>query len=157
MKTINRNNKGQFARDLVIVKWFLIVASLYLAGVMIFSGVKEVYNRIMVVGRSFTIEKARAEWTLDDKFVYYAKSFGVSAYKLRRTAECESKLAPVQSNVIKNGKRENSWGIFQINLDIHPDITRAQAMNEDFAVSWAAAHFNTVTWFAYNRKTDTCN
>jgi len=44
----------------------------------------------------------------------------------------------VQSNIYKNGKRENSWGAFQINLDWHPDITKEQACDIEWAANWAA-------------------
>lgn len=44
----------------------------------------------------------------------------------------------IQSGYVKNGKRENSWGLGQINLDAHPDVTKAQATDAGFAIKFAA-------------------
>lgn len=54
---------------------------------------------------------------------------------------CESRFRNIQSEVIspKTGKRENSWGIFQINLDPtgHPEISKAQALDIEFNIRWS--------------------
>lgn len=50
--------------------------------------------------------------------------------------------------------RENSWGIAQINLDSHPEITRFDALNVRFAVDWAARQFvngNQREWTVWRR------
>lgn len=54
-------------------------------------------------------------------------------------SECEDPgLIDQQSNYIKDGIREDSWGIFQINLGSHPEITKEQATDPVWASEWAA-------------------
>lgn len=59
-------------------------------------------------------------------------------------AACESGwVADVQSHAYHNGKRENSWGIFQINLDAHGDeVTLAQAKDPYFNIQWSASKWD---------------
>ena len=52
-------------------------------------------------------------------------------------AKCESDFIPQQSKIWHNGRRENSWGVWQINLDWHPEITQDQAMNVIWSTNWA--------------------
>lgn len=61
------------------------------------------------------------------------------------TLKCESAgWQNTQSRVAHaagpNG-REDSWGVVQIHLPDHPEITRAQALDPTFAVPWAAEIF----------------
>ena len=44
----------------------------------------------------------------------------------------------IQSLIVKNGKREESYGIAQIHLPSHPSITREQALTPHWAIEWAA-------------------
>lgn len=41
---------------------------------------------------------------------------GTKAYQMKRTIYCESGYKNIQSNIVKDGVREDSWGIAQINL-----------------------------------------
>ena len=88
-----------------------------------------------------------------------AKLYGVNAYQMQRTIECESRFNNIQSTAYKNGVREDSWGIAQIHLPSHSEVSRLEAMNEEFAIEWMAQNFNNpyVTWYAYSRKYDKCN
>ena len=52
-------------------------------------------------------------------------------------AECESGFIPQQSKIWHNGQRENSWGVWQINLDWHPEVLKAQAMDVIWSTNWA--------------------
>ena len=58
---------------------------------------------------------------------------------------CESGFRNIQSYVIDKytGKRENSWGVFQINLnpDGHPEISKAQALDIEWATRWAYGRY----------------
>ena len=57
--------------------------------------------------------------------------------------ECESGWdEDIQSNYVHKGKRENSWGLTQINLDVWKDVTREQAKSAMFNLNWAAQHFD---------------
>jgi hypothetical protein len=66
------------------------------------------------------------------------------------TVYCESQWQAVQSMIVKNGVRENSWGIFQISLE-HHNITREQAMDAYFSIDWAMDNWNDATWYGYDR------
>jgi len=47
----------------------------------------------------------------------------------------------IQSRCIdKNGKRENSWGLVQINLDHNPQVTLEQALDPDFSLEFLASN-----------------
>lgn len=90
----------------------------------------------------------------------YAKEYNVSSYQMLRTIECESNFQNVQSAIVKNNVREDSWGIAQINLFWNPTITKAQALDFDFSVKYMASEFakgNQSHWYGYNPITDTCN
>jgi len=59
----------------------------------------------------------------------------------------------IQSRVVKNGVREESYGIAQINLPAHPTISKAQALDVRWAVNWAAQEFQAKRqwqWTAWN-------
>lgn len=57
-------------------------------------------------------------------------------------ATCESNWdAEVQSKFYYNGARERSFGIFQIHLTAHQDVTEKMAKNPYFNIGWAASHF----------------
>lgn len=48
----------------------------------------------------------------------------------------------LQSGYFKNGKQEQSYGLSQIHLPSHPDITHEQATNPKFAISWMASELS---------------
>ena len=68
-------------------------------------------------------------------------------------AKCESRLRNVQSEVITNGVREESYGIFQIHLPDHPSVTRELALNPSWAIEWSAEKFKAdpTIWVCYNK------
>lgn len=51
-----------------------------------------------------------------------------------RVLKCESNFRSIQSEIIKNGVREPSFGIAQIHLPSHPDVTEEQALDEEFSI-----------------------
>lgn len=58
--------------------------------------------------------------------------------------DCEDPgwIVDKQSEYIdKKGHREQSYGLMQINLPAHPDITYAEAINPYFALHWAAGEW----------------
>lgn len=86
----------------------------------------------------------------------YAAHYGTEAAPLIGTLNCETQgFVNRQSHVINPdgpGGHENSWGVAQIDLDYHPDITQAEAMNPFFAINWAAQQFangNQNEWTCY--------
>jgi hypothetical protein len=105
-----------------------------------------------------TSENEKIE-TLEEKIIrlvdFYAT--GTKAYEMKKTIYCESGYKNIQSNIVKNGVREDSWGVAQINLYYHPQVTKEQAMNEEFAVKWMSDNWGEVKWYGYIRATDSCN
>ena len=86
--------------------------------------------------------------TVDALIHINATKYGVSYEHLYKTLWCESKL--VSGAIGDNG---TSFGVAQIHLPAHPDITRAQALDPRFAVAWAAKQFSlghASAWTCYN-------
>lgn len=77
--------------------------------------------------------------TVRDYIVEQARLRRVSTELALEISECESAFLPQQSHYPdENGPngREDSWGIWQINLP-GKNITRAQAMDVEFSTNWA--------------------
>lgn len=77
-----------------------------------------------------------------------ATKYGVDADEMWNVIMCESQdngeaSTTIQSHWVKNGKRENSWGLAQIHLDSHTNVTREQAIDPLFAIDFMAKHFAT--------------
>lgn len=66
----------------------------------------------------------------------YSASYGVSEADLKATLTCESHLKP---DAI--GDQGTSFGIAQIHLPAHPNISKAQALDPAFAIRWTAQQF----------------
>lgn len=85
------------------------------------------------------------------KFAYYNSKYSLSverADRMFQTIKCETGGTfdtNIQSFHIdpRTGKREESYGLPQINLPHHPDITKEQATNMDFSLNWMAQIFST--------------
>lgn len=69
---------------------------------------------------------------------YYAKKHSVSEKELYKTLFCESSLNPNAKNITP---RERSYGVAQINLMAHKNITIEQATDPQFAIEWTAIQF----------------
>lgn len=65
-----------------------------------------------------------------------AQKWHVEGDYLLKTLECESGLNP---NAV--GDNGTSFGIAQIHLSAHPDISKTQALDPEFAVDYAAQQF----------------
>lgn len=167
MKRI-RNKKGKFIRSLnPYFMWFLIIVVVYAVLVLVGVNFKRSAENLKAIGRETVIHNVSAKSEIKEiqdtkswinaKIEKVAAKYGRSAYQMKRTVECETRYKNKQSEVVKNGKREDSWGIYQIHLPDHPSVSREQAMDIDFAIDWAGQHWNDVKWYAYNRKTDKCN
>lgn len=66
----------------------------------------------------------------------YAAHYGIDSKTFVATAECESSF---NANAV--GDHDSSFGIFQIHLPAHPDITQAEAEDPFWATNWAAQQF----------------
>lgn len=66
----------------------------------------------------------------------YASFYEIDHNQLYKTLWCESRFNP---NAI--GDHGNSYGIAQIHLPSHPDITKTQALDPRFAIEWTSQQF----------------
>ncbi len=84
--------------------------------------------------------------------VAMAEKYGIDEEQFVGTLQCESNWQPQkQSDFYKNGKREESYGIAQINLPAHLDVTYDEATDGTWSIEWAAQKFQ-----AGNKKWWTC-
>jgi len=68
--------------------------------------------------------------------------YGVSRDMVYKIVVCETAGTfdpTIQSQIIKNGIQEDSWGLAQIHLPDHPDISKQQAIDPDFALDYLAS------------------
>lgn len=73
----------------------------------------------------------------------YAEQFNVDPKDLIDTIRCESSFdEDVQSRHVKNGVREKSFGLSQINLPFNPDVSYEEAIDPDFAIRFMAYKFS---------------
>lgn len=67
----------------------------------------------------------------------YAAKYAVLGDELYGTLKCESNL---RSNAV--GDHGTSYGVAQIHLPAHTDITKSQALDPFWAIDWAAREFS---------------
>lgn len=88
-----------------------------------------------------------------------ARKYGIPIYSFVETMRGESAGFTVihgQSYIPANGPngREDSWGVAQIHLPSHPEITREQAQDPEWALDWAAREFKegrATKWTEYRK------
>jgi len=87
-----------------------------------------------------------------------AERYNVPYEEMWNTILCESGASTtVQSNYrytftnekkgIRKGARELSFGIAQIHLPDHPDVTKEQALDPAFAINFMAKNWDTTRWY----------
>lgn len=85
--------------------------------------------------------------SVEDYIHYVASREHVSVAKVLAIARCES---GIRANAVgDNGK---SYGVFQIHLPSHPTISKEQALNPFFNISWAIGQMKAGRWSMW-----TCN
>ena len=72
----------------------------------------------------------------------YSTKYGVNPTKVLETVRCESRFKNVQSGIVSNGNREDSWGIAQIHLPSNLTISKQQALQPEFAIEWMVKQFS---------------
>lgn len=75
----------------------------------------------------------------------YATQYKVSAQDMERVMRCENKdFNPTLQSFhrYKNGEREKSFGVSQIHLPAHPEISYEQATNMEFSIEFMAKEFS---------------
>ncbi len=73
------------------------------------------------------------EMTTYELIDYYGAKYDVSTSTIHRVVKCESQYNP---NAI--GDEGTSFGLAQIHLPAHPEVSRAQALDPEFAISFLA-------------------
>ena len=98
---------------------------------------------VLVLVTAFSLQIALAQApittskpTVESVIKSYAALYGVSSEKMMNTLKCESGLDPT-----KIGDNGTSYGIAQIHLVAHPDVTKEQALDRDFSIEWMAQKF----------------
>jgi hypothetical protein len=89
-----------------------------------------------------------------------AAEVGLDGDALAHTIFCESQFYNIQSGIVVDGVQEPSYGIAQIHLPSHKDVSYEEAMDPYFAVDFVIEHWAEGTkgiWHGYNRATDSCN
>ena len=81
---------------------------------------------------------------------------GTKAYQMLRTIECESHYKNIQSLIVKNGVREDSWGIAQINLYWN-DVSKEQALDPYYSINFMSDNWENIKWYGYIKSIDSCN
>lgn len=81
----------------------------------------------------------------EEKISFYADKYSVNEDHFRKTIYCESGASStIQSAVVNaTGEREASYGIAQIHMLSHPNITIEQAKDVDFSLDFMAKAFAT--------------
>jgi soluble lytic murein transglycosylase-like protein len=79
------------------------------------------------------VEALKAPRSVDSLIVEYSLKYGVSATVMRQVIKCESGFNPKAV-----GDGGNSFGLVQIHLPSHPYVSRAQALDPEFAVLFLA-------------------
>lgn len=99
-------------------------------------------------------------WVKDEiieMIAYKAIENNLSPKYLIALAKCESNFNPnIRSRgKLKNGKQENSWGLFQSNLDAHKNLTIEQMKDPEINTEWAIKHIKegkaSQMWVTCNR------
>jgi len=78
------------------------------------------------------------ELTIEGQIDYYSELYSVDKSIITKVIQCESRFNPLAHN--PNG--EDSWGLVQINLDSHPEITKEQAINTNFSINYLAENIS---------------
>lgn len=86
-----------------------------------------------------------------------AEEAGLNPARVKKVIDCETSHTwnpDIQSGYkYKNGEREQSFGLAQIHLPAHPDITKEQATDPYFAIDWLISEWKEGRqwqWSCYN-------
>lgn len=76
-----------------------------------------------------------------------AEKYGRNAERMKKIIACESNgSTTIQSYHTIKGQREDSWGLVQIHLPSHPNVTKEQALDPQFAIEFLAKNLGKVEW-----------
>ncbi len=80
--------------------------------------------------------------TIPELIRVFSDEYNVSYEQMYETIKCETRFQNIQSQIVTNGKQEESYGLSQIHLPDHPHITKEQAMTPVFAIEFMAKEFS---------------
>jgi len=117
-----------------------MVSSLVGIVLSLFGGTEIVYAK-EPVAKEVLIEVV-TDWTperIQQEIKEQAEKYNVSAEVMNTVISCESMgSTTIQSYHYKDGVREDSWGLVQINLPHNPNVTKEQALDPKFAIEFLA-------------------
>lgn len=92
---------------------------------------------------------------IEKKILLYSQKYNVPYQRLYNTIDCETDHTfdtKIQSQVkynfsapvrgIVKGEQEKSFGLAQIHLPDHPNVSYSQAIDADFAIEFMAQHYS---------------
>src|SRR3990167_7577001 len=93
------------------------------------------------------------DMSIPARIKHYATLYNVSEATMMRIVECESNfIEDAQSTHtykrdrpelgVKKGEREKSYGLVQVHLPSHPNITYEQAIDPDFSLNFLALNLS---------------
>lgn len=81
----------------------------------------------------------KEELSIIEKIENLSGLYNVDPHAIINTINCESEFVSGQSRIPNktgpNG-REDSWGIAQIHLPSHPDVSKEEALDPSFSIEW---------------------
>ena len=97
------------------------------------------------------IVKEYSKEEIKARITHYSVKYGVSSRTMNSIVSCESGYNPkIQSNHrytysrpklgLKAGQREQSYGLVQIHLPVHPNISKEQALDPEFSLDFLASN-----------------
>lgn len=105
-----------------------------------------IFSLLFLFGVLIASQIANA-WSVDnpahiEEYIYYLSAKEqINVSKVLAIARCESKIN--KDAIGDNGK---SFGVFQIHLPSHPTITKEQALNPWFNISWSIDRMKEGKW-----------
>lgn len=98
--------------------------------------------KTVIAEEQYKPQPLKTKSDMEEYLRVYALEKGVSYKAAHYTIECESNWdTNVQSIFVKDGKREESYGLAQINLPSHKQVTLAQAEDPEFAIKFLVDNF----------------
>ena len=83
--------------------------------------------------------------TITQKIERYEKKYEIPTGHLAQLVSCETAGTfnpKIQSKAIQSYGQERSFGLVQIHLPAHPEITYEQAIDPSFSLDWAGERWN---------------
>ena len=129
--------------EVKILKIVLLVSLLILGSVVhIKANAVTINNSVTTPELSSQLGTTYSEQQIKELVDIYSTKYGVNSIRVLETIRCESRFNNVQSAIVSKGVREDSWGIAQIHLPSHPNISKDKALNPNFAIEWTVKEFS---------------